>query len=255
MLTSDRPAMAKRAVESFRAQTYPNRRLLILDTSDSIPADAPPWVNSEDGMSRVVNYRNLQGQTIGKLRNYSNECAAQYIRCEILLHMDDDDVSHPNRIAEQVALLQDSGADAVGYNQVLFWRTVRCIRHYVESCEQCSDAGLDGDAWLYTNRSLAYCCGASLAYWRRTWERHPFPNLQVGEDNAFQQAIRDAGGRTVAVTALPSMFQELRMPPECEPRLIQSLHGGNTAAQVDPASDMWRRVPEWDEFCRKECTL
>ena len=41
---------------------------------------------------------------------------------DILVHLDDDDYSHPNRIAEQVVLLQSSGADCVGYREMLFWQ-------------------------------------------------------------------------------------------------------------------------------------
>ena len=62
--------------------------------------------------------------TIGtKLRNFAGEANGPAWMPEILIHWDDDDYSHPNRIAEQVALLQSSGADAtVGFREMLFWR-------------------------------------------------------------------------------------------------------------------------------------
>jgi glycosyltransferase involved in cell wall biosynthesis len=262
MLTRDRPAMAARAVASFRSQTYERKRLLVLDTGSSIPPDAVPWVDSDDGISRVVSYRNLQGRTIGELRNYANECAVQYTRTDILAHFDDDDWSHPNSLAERVALLQSSDADLVGYNQALFWDT----RPYVAARERHErDVRIGGqaggsvrgnvnEAWLYTAPGPGperLVLGASMLYWRRVWERKPFTHTNNGEDRAFASGLQ-----VVAVSGLsvPPTFQGIPRTGT-EPRLICGVHGGNTATRIDGETANWHRVPEWDEYCARTMEL
>ncbi len=262
LLTRDRPAMARRAVECFRAQTYQAKHLLVLDTGKESPFG---WITRDNsgsldcGSIGGCHRPELCGLSVGALRNWVNGLSIS----GILFHFDDDDISHPNRIAEQVALLQSSGADCVGYNEVLFWReelhepsrivSCHCGERYPRSGAPCPNCHTypDGEAWLYSNRSPAYAVGASLCYWRRTWERHPFPDMQVGEDRTFLQSIRNAGGGVVGVTSIPAAEPGW----EKAPRLIQSIHGANTSAAVDPKSDNWRRVPEWDAYARERFAL
>jgi hypothetical protein len=258
MLTRDRPQMAARALAAFRAQTYPetHRALFILDNG---PKSTPGLPYGERLVASIW-VPDQAGKTIGSLRNGAIRSALGWRNFDVVVTMDDDDLSHPWRIAEQVALLQSSGADCVGYNEVLFWR--HTLAHDgrdtgvrlmiddipVEPIRTVLWEG-PGEAWLYSNRSPAYCTGASLCYWRKTWERHPFPDAQVGEDNAFLQSIRDAGGKVVGVSG------KSWPPSYVEPRLIQSIHGGNTAAMIDPKSDQWRRAPEWDAYARERMAL
>jgi hypothetical protein len=229
MLTADRHELARRAVQCFRAQTYPAKRLVIYDTSKA----AGEIVRYRGHFQHVV----IGGsqQTIGELRNAANAFADPR---EVIVHWDSDDWSHPNRIAEQVALLQSSGADAVGYNEMLFWR----VR--VESKVGEIDPGA---AWLYTGSIL----GTSLCYWRKTWERVPFRAQRanpmhdkgVGEDHDFLLDLHAAGMRSVDVNPM-------------YPRMIARIHGSNTSNAYNPAdmareTQHWKRVPEWDEFCRR----
>src|ERR1041384_116717 len=103
MLTRDRPALAAKAVECFRRQTYPNARLLILN-GGSTSMGFSEYAGYTPGYI-VELHRDLQRYTIGALRNLANE-ATQPLNAQILIHWDDDEWSHPNRITEQVALLQ-----------------------------------------------------------------------------------------------------------------------------------------------------
>ena len=110
MLTRNRPDMARRAVRSFESQTYQNKRLVIWDTV------CGPTVRHAGHFQHCT--IGDAGESIGKLRNQANALCRE----DIIIHFDDDDVSHPNRIAEQVAHLQASGAECVGYREMLFWR-------------------------------------------------------------------------------------------------------------------------------------
>ena len=272
MLTADRPEYARRAVECFRRQTYPAKRLLIYDTgtddAEDCPGDYPLviWIPEES-----------RGRTIGELRNAANshvegvevdlsagtskDCGA-----DILIHWDDDDYSHPNRIAEQVALLQSSGADVVGYRECLFWReTPQAIKdHYAEVQRRYpTDPNVPmpahlqlrlGEAWLYSNPDPRYCLGTSLCYWRKTWERKPFEATSQGEDIRFCTGLKCIG--------IPSTFRWMGPSgsghDDLQPRMIARIHSGNTStvyrpelmAAIERQGGEWKRVPEWDSYCR-----
>lgn len=238
MLTADRPGMAKRAVECFRAQTYPAKRLLIYD---STPHDSGIPLG---GCGPVIFHvgHNGGGLTIGHLRNLASSLRTGYGHdlSDILIHWDDDDYSHPNRIAEQVALLQSSGADAVGYREMLFHSS--------------------GGAWLYSNPNPAYALGTSLCYWRRTWEAKPFEAVNSGEDTRWIAGLKMVSESSIAVTYAPELdrAQLATANPRYEPRMIARIHPGNTSKAYDPAvmaaverqGGEWKRVPEWDSYCR-----
>ena len=247
MLVNGRESMVRRAVASFRAQTYRNARLLIWDTG-------PRGHDLGDRISplKVIHCWPAPRASIGLLRNAANAAAGD-LRSDIIVHMDSDDVSHPNRIDEQVAFLQSSGADAVGYREVMFWRS---------TCEWCgTDAAQSarlhegphttwclrenetaGQAWIYTSRHPSWFHGASLCYWRSAWEKHPFPDLNVGEDLVWQ-----AGLKRASVSAIKTPVGHLL---DTEPRLICGLHGGNTSAAIVPDASEWKRAEIWDAHIR-----
>ena len=232
MLTRDRPELAKKAVECFRSQTYAAKRILVADNSmcpealDGLLVDIPvgyAWSCGAEG-------------TIGAMRNQANAVARA---ADIIVHWDDDDWSHPNRIAEQVALLQASGADCVGYNEMLFWREPRAFGTALVT-------PLNGEAWLYGYGPPKPTLGTSLCYWRKTWERKPFRNdlprngESTGEDWEFIQGLK-----VMAVSSLhPWAGDNLR----AHPRMIARIHGGNSVKYNLEYSNgtCWSRAPEWD---------
>lgn len=242
MLTADRPELAQRAVECFRRQAYPAKRLLVYDTgAEDVEMD---WLGDEDD-SRHQDIEVLESagvdhhgerKTIGYLRNRANAAAAER-DAPILIHWDDDDWSHPNRIAEQVALLQSSEADCVGYREMLFWQEKIPGKIGIEP--GINQMERPGEAWLYSNRDPRYCLGTSLCYWRKTWERKPFEATSQGEDERFTTGLKCFGS---------DFGRE-------QPRMIARIHAGNTSNAYDPGvmrkSAEWKRVPEWDEHCRR----
>jgi len=201
-----REEFATRAVCAFNAQTYKNKSLCIrIDRGPNGPTS----------------------KTIGHLRNDEIQGA----RGEIILHWDDDDWSYPDRIMDQVRFLLDFKHDCTGYNTMLFWRDV--------------PGGRDAEAWIYVNPDKTYCVGTSLCYWRRVWERHPFPDRPkargaTGEDTEW---IRD-----VDSWAMPF---SLKTPP-----MIAHIHGGNSMPYnieelIAHGSTNWLRLQGKDEYCRR----
>lgn len=136
---------------------------------------------------------------VGEKRNQACREAAGQIIC----HWDSDDWSAPGRISDQVARLIESGADITGYHSMRFLTE-------------------DGQEWLYKG-AKNYALGTSLCFWKRHWQRHPFPALQVAEDNAF---IRT--GRLVAVPAGEMM--------------LATIHGGNTSLRKLTQGANWERI-------------
>ena len=218
MLTKDRSEMAARAVRAFREQTYQNKRLYILDTGNE---NAGYFLDDDDVSHRWADI-SLQTWSIGRLRN---EACHNNADADIFIHWDDDDWSHPSRIAEQVAHLQLSGADVVGYDELLFWD------------------GRIGEAWIYSNKLAK--AGTSFCYWRKTWEARPFPDLPRPERGACGEDWEWAAGLNMArVSGIGD-----------EPRIIASIHGGNTSSYEIVEGSNWHRAPEWDDYCREWMAL
>ena len=220
MLTRDRPAMARRAVEAFRAQTYPNKRLTIVNTGCFV--ETLERFDLNDGGIGHTHFPTgrLSALSIGELRNSANDAAIGGARAEVLVHWDDDDWSHPNRIAEQVALLQSSGAEVVGYNELLFWRegviqTGLLPTGRLPATHEPAMRNFQGEAWLYSKQNnLPGALGTSLCYWRRTWERKPFPDLPKRPKGSGEDYEWLKGLNVVSVSALaPEGFQYLGRHP------------------------------------------
>jgi hypothetical protein len=229
MLTRDRREMTTRAVRSFRAQTYSNKTLLIWDTSAGRPFELSMNLpENERCFEDVADY------SIGILRNRANSRT----QADIIVHLDSDDWSHPNRIAEQVAFLQASGCDAVGYREMLFWDTAA------------------SEAWLYANTDPVYCLGTSLCYWRGVWQERPFPDKTTGEDFFWlqglngQKRLNSRGQKLKPVWRAPGHEETEEFEDE-QPRMIATIHGGNIASRIQPGTMEWRRVPTWDDVVRR----
>jgi glycosyltransferase involved in cell wall biosynthesis len=222
--------MTRQAVECFRAQKYANKRLLIWDTGARVVSE----LESEEEGIFLVPVVNVGGRaSIGELRNSAIRFWTEF---QIIVHWDSDDISHPDRIAEQVELLTSTGADCVGYSDMLFWRA--------DDDPGCEIRGT-GEAWLYTAPPPHYPpLGTSLCYWRKTWERTPFAPTSVGEDERFVRSC----GKVVSQSSLAFS------PGGAPPRMIARIHPGNTSPAYAPRamakSKEWQRVPHWDNYRR-----
>jgi Glycosyl transferase family 2 len=240
--------MARRAVEAFRAQTYERKYILVFDTTQ--PFRGESYVSDLLRAHRDKCIRAANGYSIGTNRNLAIEHEPH---AEIIIHFDDDDVSHPSRIAEQVALLQSSGADAVGYRELLFWRTL----------DMGPDNSPPGQAWLHTKRhGLPFAFGTSLCYWRKTWERKPFPDLPKNPHGSGEDFEWIKGLKLESVSSMRQVCcgEPLHEPP-CWPRMIASIHAGNSSGAYDleyllaHGNQEWQRAPEWDDWCRERMKL
>ena len=231
MLADGRQAMVERAVHSYlgshsdlRSRLYPHAgqpALLIFDTG----TPHLPTISCGNVIVHVKAER-LAGDCIGTLRNHAAELARS---ADILIHWDSDDWSHPARLAEQVEALQ--GYRVTGYHSMLFWDETKrqCFRY---------------------KGAPNFLIGTSLCYWRETWKATPFPELNAGEDTAWQKGLRKH-----AVSSIDK-----------EPRMIASIHASNTTCKVvydldrktgamKPHRPEWTRAEEWDAHCAEVMRL
>jgi hypothetical protein len=255
--------MTRQAVACFRAQTYPAKRLLIWDTSArSEGSFLPEYFSGEDEETAWVSHDPAEAaQTIGGLRNEANSFWTEY---PIIAHFDSDDYSHTERLAEQVELLEASGAEAVGYNSCLFWREDCACSVPERDCHDADCPAVNGEAWLYTSDYPGYCVGSSLMYWRATWERRHFDAKGPGEDTRFLQGVKSVSVLSIVEPYATELETEYRVElaagnPRYEPRMVCRIHSGNTSPAynrdvmlaVEKQGGEWKRVPAWTDYCRK----
>lgn len=248
--------MTAHAIRCFEAQTYEAKRLIIYDTSKG------PIVRFRGHYQHCV----IGGSslTVGELRNEANRHSGTDE--EIIVTWDSDENSHPNRIAEQVALLQSSGADCVGYNEMLFWREAGPKPDVFGIQRGRMEEFTTGEAWLYRNPDPHYALGTSLCYWRKTWERKPFEATSQGEDERFIRGLKVESRSSIIRGLMPVEYgpttgEYMPLPVNAGPRMIARIHSGNTSTAYRPEAmlresqkrnGMWKRVPAWDSYCAEQ---
>jgi glycosyltransferase involved in cell wall biosynthesis len=240
MLVDGREAMVRRAIASFRAQTYQRKRMLIYDTTDDCINELEDLIGPDETTtileSRSVNHHGKR-KTVGYLRNRANRGAIED-QADLIAHWDSDDWSHPRRLEEQIALLEGSGKMCVGYREVLFWDTRNT--HV--------DHG-SGAAWLYCHPDPRWAAGASFLYWRELWEQQPFDDAPHEDQRWWLTPL--VSNRCVGVSGL--------WPRRSEPRMICQIHGQNTEAYnpllMLAGSQVWKRAPEFDAHCAEVMCL
>lgn len=89
------------AISSYRAQEYPNKELVIINDGDPLPRI--------DGALVVNLPRRASRWTIGEKRN----AGVRMARGEFVATWDDDDISLPNRLSDQMAHIVEHGGDYV----------------------------------------------------------------------------------------------------------------------------------------------
>lgn len=178
--TATRPELLRRCIQQFLAQDYANKEMVIVCGNSE---DLPELWEETYGITA------LGGEygSIGMKRNAGCELA----KGQIILHMDDDDLYAPDWITRSVAALGKN--DLTGLSAAYFYNGAE-LREFVYAGKQ------------------PYVCGATMCYWKKTWERKPFPNLNSGEDTLFCAN----NGRVI--------------PHDYKEGFCAMIHGGNTAS-------------------------
>lgn len=158
--TYNRKKFLRRSIANFLEQDYPNKEMIILDDSPE------PMSDPVLGKNPYLHYFYLQvKKNVGQKRNLACDLA----KGEIIIHWDDDDWYAKDWIRRQVEALQLSQAEITGLDKIYFYKPQK------------------QQAWeyIYPSEEKPWVYGATLAYWKRVWEKNKFSEIQMGEDNDF----------------------------------------------------------------------
>lgn len=171
MPTADRHVFIPAAIKCFLDQEYYDDVELVIVDNGTVPC----WRELPLGHLNIrYAYRPpITGKlTTGAMRNWGNEIATG----DIIAHFDDDDWSHPRRLANQIGFHLAQHKPVTGYHTILYWREV------------------DNTGFQYIDPSFRpHCAGTSLVYDRSYWLDNQFPDRAVGEDFIFCILANRAG--------------------------------------------------------------
>jgi glycosyltransferase involved in cell wall biosynthesis len=200
MPTRNRRRFIKQAISYFLRQDYPRKELIILDDGEDSVADLIP-------VDEQICYARLhQKLLLGAKRNLGCKMS----RGALIAHWDDDDWMAAHRLSAQVEHLRRKDAKVCGARELLFYSPAA------------------GEAWLYSypHDSRMWLAGGTLLYQRSAWEACPFPEISMGEDDAF---IWQLDSKILSAMPDKSFYVAL-------------IHPGNTCGK-NLADARWQRRP------------
>jgi glycosyltransferase involved in cell wall biosynthesis len=190
MPTYNRLRFVKESVRYFQRQDYPNLELIVVD-------DGSEQVKSVLlGDPRIKLIQLGQKKNVGTKRNIA--CAAA--SGSYIVHWDDDDWYPGDRVSRQISSMVARKSEICGTSTLYYYEAA------------------SGKAWCYrySDRRRGWVAGNTLAYSKRWWSAHPFPEIQVGEDTRFVWG------------ASPALICDLAMPELC----VARVHTGNTSRKL-----------------------
>lgn len=159
IMPCNRPEDVPLAVEIFLSQDYKNKELLILMDRDQF--DQVKHYRSET--VSIYQLHDGYAQTIGAKRNWLNAIA----KGDIVFMQDSDDYIASDFLTRSYNHLVATGADTTGLASAYFYQPHTKM-------------------WKYEYKGAQkYVLGSAMMYYKRVWQRRPFPDQQIGEDAAF----------------------------------------------------------------------
>lgn len=190
MVTANRAHLARRAVDCFLAQHWPNRHLVIVDDGDE--DYAPILAAIPDGRIHYHRIGRTTGQTLGDLRNLSLELASA-TGAAFVAQWDDDDWYHPDRLSRQMEPM---------------------LRGAAACCLRATLMHLDTPDFADRPYRGALPRGVPGTILHRADVRARYPSERRGEDTVFLDLFAGMEGGVVLIDG-PGLF-------------IRCFHGSNT---------------------------
>jgi glycosyltransferase involved in cell wall biosynthesis len=175
----DRLSLAKRAIHSFAVQKYAGRELVIVTDGEEAFRKSLERYVAALGLSQVqFVYPGPERLSLGKLRNISLEVAKGDVICQ----WDDDDYSHPDRLAVQLDYMLSQSSKACFLTDHLHFIEEQRLLCWV-------DWTMDG-----TCQGSAQLAPGTLMMFRDNRFRYPEdgPFARQGEDSIFLDALYSA---------------------------------------------------------------
>jgi len=190
--TFNREAYHPRLYDLFKAQTYGDKELVVLDDS---PVPSAFFASLEDSSVRYVHIKS--GLKLGEKRNRLAELATG----ELLVHFDDDDYYSSGYINYMIGHL--GNADFIklsafflyseAHDAFAYWDTTTSNDlhfkmqpgHSLDSILMQEFSREQREEWCRQN-TVGY--GFSCVFRRSVWEQAPFESIDHGEDGRFVEA-------------------------------------------------------------------
>lgn len=216
VVTGGRERFMPALYECYARQTFRDTELLVLDDS---PEPSPFFAALDD--PRVRYWHAPERLTIGRKRNMLAERAAG----EWICHFDDDDYYAETYVAQMLAWGRDAGFVklaawfnlSVGPRVFTYWDTRAPDALSYRQSGKGLVALVDdvADVSPLQHRSV-YGYGFSYFYRREVARRHPFGDMNLGEDYPMAEAFLRAGG-------------VMRLAADRTGLVLHQLHGNNTS--------------------------
>lgn len=170
---SNRPALIPDVISQWRAQSYADRELVVVQNADESPAPLPT------GMELVV-------MPAGTLLGAKLNAGIAAAKGDLLHKWDDDDLYAPGFLARGVAALADGKTD--------FCTWTRNLIQFPDEMRVISWFGVGGSS-IFTRKLAAKC---------------PYRNVASDVDGGLVQDMRRAGFRAIGVSDSPTLFTYVR---------------------------------------------
>lgn len=169
----------ERCIEMFKSQTYKNIEMIIVPDNISKKEREQNRVFADPYSGiRVMSMPEGSSQSIGAKLNVAIKSLASG---EIILRMDADDIYSKFWIQKSVDALIKSEADLVGLSSAFFLNSI-------------PEANIS-DLWEWNYMPgpgiQLKVCGATMCFWKDTWEKHKFADTSEGEDGMFCDAVKN----------------------------------------------------------------
>lgn len=163
MPTRDRREFVPAAIRCFMQQDYPNRELIIVADGERIDDLVPPGATN---IHLLPLWPGAAQVSVGLKLNLGIQAA----HGDVIAILNDDDWHASWRLGYQYEALVTSQARICGTDRITYLDLPR------------------GEVWRYEyspQPSKTYLLGGTMMFRREYWQKRPFMDRSVGEDNAF----------------------------------------------------------------------
>jgi glycosyltransferase involved in cell wall biosynthesis len=166
MPTANREKYIPSAIQQFLQQDYPAKELIIVDDGEHpikklVPNN--PFIS--------YYYTKEPVGSIGIKRNF----ACSKCRGEVIVHWDDDDWHANDWLSAEAYFLKVTDAHLTGMQHIMYYDAIIDKIYMVTRTHSDGSDPLD---WVH---------GSTLAYKKSFWQKNPFKDLAIGEDDDFIQ--------------------------------------------------------------------
>jgi glycosyltransferase involved in cell wall biosynthesis len=168
MPVADRPGLIDIAIRGFQDQTVEDIELLILDDGND------PSIAADKIKDPRIQYIRMSPGHVPTGEKLNRLC--EIAKAPIVIRMDSDDFSCPNRVEKQLSTLIDTDVDLTGSAYIFLYDFINKKASIVEP-----KLGTGGSS----KHPLFSAYGATFAFRRAYWARHKFLPVTIGEDLLF----------------------------------------------------------------------